>query len=67
MRINLNCPYADKDCVKSLGARWDSVRKVWFLIDPPDLLSFLQWLPPGYDDHLMTPEQKSHMKSILAE
>lgn len=44
MRINLNCPYAEKDIAKSLGARWDIARKVWFIVDVEDLTPFMRWI-----------------------
>ena len=37
MRINLVTPFAEKDAVKALGARWDATRKVWFIQDVADL------------------------------
>jgi hypothetical protein len=45
MRINLATPYADKDKVKSLGARWDATRKVWYIVDVADLTPFTAWIP----------------------
>jgi hypothetical protein len=45
MRINLNCPFADKEKAKHLGARWDVARRVWYVVDPDDLRPFMQWLP----------------------
>jgi hypothetical protein len=45
MRINLATPYADKDKVKSLGARWDATRKVWYIVDVADLTPFMAWIP----------------------
>lgn len=45
MRINLNCPYSEKDQVKALGARWDASRKVWYIVDVENLTPFLRWLP----------------------
>jgi len=45
MRINLTCDFADKDIVKSLGAKWDSARKTWFIIDIEDLTPFMRWIP----------------------
>ena len=45
MRINLNCPYSEKDQAKSLGARWDASRKTWYIVDVEDLSPFLKWLP----------------------
>lgn len=44
MRVNLNCPYADKERAKRFGARWDPEAKTWYVIDPPDLLRFSKWL-----------------------
>ena len=44
MRVNLNCPYSDKDEAKSLGARWDMAKKTWYVIDPEDLQPFARWI-----------------------
>ena len=44
MRIDLNCPYAEKDVAKGLGARWDAARKVWFIVDVEDLTPFMRWI-----------------------
>lgn len=44
MRINLTCPYEDKDEAKSLGARWDAAKKVWYIINPTSLAPFARWL-----------------------
>ena len=45
MRINLVTLYSDKDTVKTLGARWDAAKKVWYITDEVDLTPFLQWIP----------------------
>lgn len=45
MRINLTTPFAEKDAVKALGARWDATRKLWYITDVADLSPFLRWLP----------------------
>ncbi len=45
MRINLVTPFAEKDAVKSLGARWDAVKKVWYITDVADLTPFMRWIP----------------------
>jgi len=45
VRINLNCPYSEKDDAKSLGARWDPARKVWYIEDVEDLTPFARWIP----------------------
>ena len=45
MRINLEATYAEKEAVKALGARWDSVRKNLYITDVEDLTPFLRWIP----------------------
>jgi hypothetical protein len=45
MRINLVTPFAEKDAVKALGARWDSEKKVWYITDVADLTPFMRWIP----------------------
>lgn len=45
MRINLVTPFAEKDAVKALGARWDAAQKVWYIKDVADLTPFLRWIP----------------------
>ena len=45
MRINLVTPFAEKDAVKALGARWDGATKVWYIKDVPDLTPFMRWIP----------------------
>jgi Domain of unknown function (DUF5710) len=45
MRINLVAPFAEKDAVKALGARWDPVNKLWYITDVTDLTPFSRWIP----------------------
>ena len=45
MRINLATPFAEKDAAKALGAKWDSVKKNWYVVDAIDLTPFLRWIP----------------------
>lgn len=45
-RINLNVPFAQKDLAKELGARWDFVKKVWYVPDGMNPAPFASWLPP---------------------
>lgn len=45
MRINLNCPFAEKEEAKALGARWDGMSKVWYVVDVVDLKPYAKWLP----------------------
>ncbi len=45
MRINLVTPFAEKDAVKALGARWDATKKCWYIVDVADLTPFKRWIP----------------------
>ena len=45
MRVNLKVPFAEKDAVKALGARWDATRKVWYIQNVEDLKPYLRWMP----------------------
>jgi hypothetical protein len=49
---DLNVPFHDKDDAKRLGARWDAVRKTWFLPDCTDTAPFAKWLPQQSDFNL---------------
>jgi len=45
MRINLVTPFAEKDAVKALGARWDAAKKCWYIVDVADLAPYARWIP----------------------
>ena len=45
MRINLVTPFAEKDAVNALGARWDASKKLWYIVNVTDLTPFLRWIP----------------------
>ena len=45
MKINLVTPFAEKDAVKALGARWDPAKKLWYITDVADLTPFMRWIP----------------------
>lgn len=45
MRVDLVVPFKEKDKAKALGARWDKVRMVWYVLDSADLSRFERWLP----------------------
>jgi hypothetical protein len=49
MRLNLKVPFAEKDQAKKLGARWDAVRKVWYVEGKEDVAPFSRWSPAPYD------------------
>jgi len=40
----LNVPYAEKDEAKKLGAKWDSVRKKWYVPQGVNTEPFIRWL-----------------------
>ncbi len=41
----LQTAYKDRERVKSLGARWDPVRKQWYVPEGRDVAPFATWLP----------------------
>ncbi|WP_294947622.1 exodeoxyribonuclease VII large subunit [Sulfurivirga sp.] len=47
----LEVPFREKDQAKALGARWDAVRRKWFVPDQlaHDLTPFQRWLPQQVD------------------
>jgi len=43
--LYLNCPFAEKDEVKKMGARWNQKKKKWTVKNNPDnLVKFKKWL-----------------------
>lgn len=42
-KIYLNVPFSQKDEAKSLGARWDAVKKKWYAPADKDITLFAQW------------------------
>ncbi len=45
MRINLVTPFAEKDAVKALGAKWDPAKRLWYITNVADLTPFMRWIP----------------------
>lgn len=45
MRTDLKVPFSEKDEVKNLGARWDSIKKTWYIENVSFLPNFTKWLP----------------------
>lgn len=43
-RLYLNTTYEEKDQVRSLGARWDSGAKRWYILPDQDPAPFARWL-----------------------
>lgn len=44
-KIYLDVPFAQKDQAKALGARWDAVRKKWYIPSGTDSAPFAKWKP----------------------
>jgi hypothetical protein len=44
-RAYLEVPFAEKEIVKSLGAKWDSANNAWYVRAGGDLTPFAQWRP----------------------
>ncbi|MDO9046877.1 MAG: DUF5710 domain-containing protein [Methylobacter sp.] len=42
-KIYLNVPFAQKDEAKTLGARWDAIKKKWFVPADKDITLFARW------------------------
>lgn len=63
MRINLDCPFKEKDEAKSLGAMWDQARKCWFIENVEDLTPFMRWIRQGFQPKGKTvSEFKDHQR-----
>lgn len=45
MRTDLKVPFSEKEEAKSLGARWDAIRKTWFIENGSFMPNFTKWLP----------------------
>ncbi|MGZ5075491.1 MAG: DUF5710 domain-containing protein [Methylobacter sp.] len=39
----LNVPFAQKDEAKALGAKWDAIKKKWFVPADKDITLFAKW------------------------
>ncbi len=51
MKTYLNVPYSEKDYAKTRGARWDAIKKSWYIENIEDITPFMQWMP----GHLLKP------------
>eukprot|EP00966_Prymnesium_polylepis_P299688 6925365-Prymnesium_polylepis.1 len=43
-RTYLNCFFAEKDQAKKLGARWDSLKRSWYVPEGEPIAPFARWL-----------------------
>jgi hypothetical protein len=44
-KIYLEVPYSEKEFAKKLGAKWDFIKKTWFIYSDIDNTSFIRWHP----------------------
>jgi exodeoxyribonuclease VII large subunit len=58
--IFLDCPFAEKDAVKLLGAKFDWQEKKWFIPPGLDTESFQKWLPQS----LVPPPDETAVESL---
>lgn len=42
--LYINVPFKEKDEAKSLGAKWDSKQKSWYVRDERDYPKFQKWI-----------------------
>ena len=49
-RMYLRVPFADKDEVKSRGARFDMSIRQWYIAGNADIELFVKWLDIPYED-----------------
>jgi hypothetical protein len=43
MIVELNVPFDEKEHAKAMGARWNPVKKTWYVVDCEDLSVFSKW------------------------
>jgi hypothetical protein len=55
--IVLKVPFAEKDEAKSLGARWNAARKVWYVPDGQASAPFERWITSEVLDKLSPPSK----------
>lgn len=64
MPTYINCPFKDKEIVKSLGARWDHQRKSWYVPDGCELSKFSKWLNESSTEQSRARFDKTDVKSL---
>ena len=66
MKVILKVPYEEKDQAKLLGARWDSAKKTWFVLDPENLSIYARWLGKPAEEFYKGKQRKSKHWAITA-
>lgn len=61
----LNVPYAEKDHVKMLGAKWDPQQKVWFIPPGKPEKAFKQWLSMDVDNLDLLVSEVGLLRTII--
>ena len=51
-KIYINVPYAEKDEAKGLGAKWDPVKKSWFIPKGLNQINFEKWHQKDNDKNI---------------
>lgn len=54
-RVDLRVPYRDKEEAKRLGARWDSVLRLWYVPEGVDSARFERWAPADPAPNIRAP------------
>lgn len=66
-RKYLDCPFAEKDEAKSLGAKFDNEKRKWYVAADADLAPFAKWMPAS-DRYLDCPfDEKDEAKALGAK
>jgi phage/plasmid primase-like uncharacterized protein len=61
----LRVPYAEKDAASSLGARWDTRNKFWFVPKNMDPAPFQKWIPKNVVEPLTSLDPVSEFKENI--
>ncbi len=56
-RTYINVPYADREEVGSLGARWDREQKSWYIPESVDAALFTKWTAAQQDQNIFTSDE----------
>ena len=63
-KFPLKCPFAEKDECKSLGGKWDSEGKIWYVPPGLDLMKFKKWWSMSDHPELAANESKNQEESV---
>eukprot|EP01045_Picozoa_sp_COSAG04_P022952 COSAG04_NODE_2663_length_3766_cov_2.381238_5_plen_81_part_01 len=66
-RVDLRCPFAEKDEAKGLGAAFDWTSRVWYVPAGRDLAPFSRWLPADWRQRVEAAEQAAAATRARAE